>query len=189
MTGSSDFARDYQLVSDWVASHGSAQGSVTYVNQIQDLCDRTAGQVEAAARTDQGIHVVKGFVAERMHVGTYNLDLARQSRLDLGNEAHLTTPGSTADVTFGIAGADPVQAKYYGTAPATALAISDAKYEGMGKVVQADQIDDVRQATRRWADQFADGDPGTSPAVPAYRRHRCRQIGPRRRPLPAADRT
>ena len=96
---------------------------------------------------------------EPWHAGTFNLDLARQGRLGQWNEAHLTAPGSPADIAFGIAGADPVQLKYYGTAPASAFAISNEKYQDMGKVVPADQVDDVRRTAHRWADQFADSDP------------------------------
>lgn len=159
MTGPSGFERDYRLVSDWVAAHGGERASVTYVDTIQHLCDMTAERVQEAAGTGRSVDFGKGFVAEPWHVGTYNLDLAREGRLDKWNEAHLTTPGSPADVAFGIAGADPVQLKYYGTAPATAFAISDEKYQGMGKVVPADQVDDVRRTAHRGEDQFADSDP------------------------------
>ena len=162
MTGPSDFARDYQTVSDWVTSQGAAQASATYVDMIQDLCDRTAGQVEAAARTDQGIHVVKGFAAERWHVGTYNLDMARLGRLDQWNEAHLTTPGSPADIAFGIAGADPVQLKYYRSAENTAKEMSDPRYHDMGKVGPADQIEGIRDVANQLADKNVDSRPHMS---------------------------
>ena len=159
MTGPTDFERDYRLVSDWVVSHEAAGASVTYVDQIQHQCDVIAERVQEAARTGRSVDFGKGFVSEAWHVGTYNLDLARQGHLTQGNEAHQTTPGSPADVVFGIAGADPTQMKYYGTAPETAFAISNEKYQHMGKVVPAEQAEDVRHTAAGWADQFADRDP------------------------------
>lgn len=128
-------------VDDWLAG-------------VQDAIDLASANLEQLGDhlSNKGEHFLKGDLAERWHEGTFNIDAAlRRSR------AHATQLGSnergSPDLLLsGEYGDRVVQSKYYRSADDTAKAVSSPDYEGMDKVVPADQVDGVRQRAQHLAD-------------------------------------
>ncbi|QFP75034.1 hypothetical protein [Deinococcus sp. AJ005] len=121
-------------------------------------------------RTGQGNPQKAGFRAEVHHEATFNADATRKG---LTVRAHRTTGGAAADlnVTQGDVVVARVQVKNCKTVARTTKAISAKKYDGMKKVVPADQADGVRGlASRRGVDglgqsNYADTSQNTSARV------------------------
>lgn len=99
--------------------------------------------------TDQANHHQAGFRAEHHHAATFNADAARKG---LNVRALLNKGGAPADLIIVGRGGQTlseVQVKNCKTAARTARSVSDSKYDGMGKVVPADQADQVRDLAGR----------------------------------------
>ena len=98
-----------------------------------------------------------GRLAEIHHSGSFNANAARSGMSHLkavtGSQAGLpTAPHDISMLRHGVE-AGQAQVKYHGTAPRTTFQISAKKYDGMQKIVPADQADRVRHiAGRRGVD-------------------------------------
>jgi len=98
-----------------------------------------------------------GRLAEEMHATTFNVDAAAKRLNDLKavTGAANGTPTAAADLTImnGSKAVDAVQVKYHATPAGTTIHISDAKYDGMQRVVPSDQAARVRElASKRGVD-------------------------------------
>lgn len=93
--------------------------------------------------TKQGNAQQAGFRAEAHHEATFNADAARKG---LRVRIRTSRPGAAADlqVMDGQSVVAEVQVKNCRSVARTTKAISDGKYDGMQKVVPADQVDGVR---------------------------------------------
>ncbi len=98
-----------------------------------------------------------GRLAEELHAATFNADAAARGLQGLRATTGAASGSATAaaDVTITRAGrvVDQAQVKYHATPQATTFEVARARYDGMQRVVPADQVEAVRDlAARRGAD-------------------------------------
>ncbi len=155
------FQRNYdRLAGESAAGLGAAAQSVDYVGQVREALAALERDVVNAADTGQDVHYAKGFAAEAWHAQTFNVDAIRQGMAGDAWTPQETTQATRAqDIAFGMAREDPAQLKYYGSGEDTAKAISRPDYEGLGKVVPSDQVDEVRTAAARLSNANAETRP------------------------------
>jgi len=103
-----------------------------------------------------------GFIAEAFHTGSYNYDsfLKNSSaKATIGPPNHLTSDVRVTDSTGQI---HDHQLKYYKTPNSTMNSISDPKYDGVGKVVPQDQINDIKYGAQKASENVRNIDQGNS---------------------------
>ncbi len=114
--------------------------------------------------TNQSLDVQQGFVAEAHHVGSFNIEAAAKGEnnyratRDVGTnndpvaDIHIKTPDGTTKH----------QVKFYKNGEKTAAALSPAKYDGIGKIVPKDQVQNVKTAAGKQAKRNQETRPNVS---------------------------
>lgn len=134
----------------WNQVQGDAlnQALSEYRKGIKDAISQKNGKF-----TSQTIDVQQGFAAEAHHAGSFNIEAAAKGQnnhratLDVGThndpvaDIHVVTPDGTTKH----------QVKFYQDGEKTAGALSPGKYDGVGKIVPKDQVDSVKEASRKQA--------------------------------------
>ncbi len=134
-----DRARDHVGAQDG-AMHGAAYADAVdgAIAVFSKMLDEVAAQYR-----NNSLHSAKGFLAEVFHVGAFNVDAARSGLHEVRAERLGGNGPADARLHVGHSHVD-YQVKYHRDAGATAKALSDPQYAGMGKVAPADQLDGVQ---------------------------------------------
>lgn len=145
----SDFQKGYQAALDHFFGEAIGQQVASYGDRVEASVEELIRDMEKVAVNEKGLHYAKGDVAELWHAGTMNLDAVRR-----GIDVEAFAPRDTSPIDVALRGDGyglAAQLKFYGSADATAKAISDPKYQDLEKVVPADQLEGVREAALRLA--------------------------------------
>lgn len=135
----------------------------------QALADYGKGIQEAISLksggfTNQSMDVQQGFAAEAHHVGSFNIEAAAKGEnnyratRDVGThndpvaDIHIKTPDGTTKH----------QVKFYKDGEKTAAALSPQKYDGIGKIVPKDQVQDVKTVASKQAKRNQETRPNVS---------------------------
>lgn len=152
-------ARSFQAAYDDAVGHaasgGSAATAALHSHQVQAAVESAWAQLQRvvdryAANPDPSL---RGFIAEAHHAGTFNIEAVRRGSVARAELLQRTDRGSPDIRVTGASGELEVQVKYTSVADRTASKSSHRSYEGMGKVVPADQLDEVRAAAMSRAHQ------------------------------------
>src|SRR5208283_1537609 len=150
------FRKSYRAVEESFGSFVGASESDVYVDKVQSSID------EAVRRLDETVRIfskpncppdtLKGFLFETWHAETFNVDVTRQGGAPLRayNPQATTGPDTSKDILIKDDVGSTIsewQLKCYKHADETAKALSDPKYEGMGKVGPSDQLDAIKQSS------------------------------------------
>lgn len=150
----SSFERGYQAVADQINGELVGREISDFAARVESSVEELIRDMSKVAQNEKNLHYAKGDVAELWHAGTLNLD-ATQRHLDV--RAYAPRDVSPIDIAMrGDGHGEAAQLKFYGSAEATAQAISDPKYAGLDKVVPADQLEGVREAAKRLANHHHD---------------------------------
>jgi hypothetical protein len=153
-------------------SVGAAVGSMQaddYVHQVEDAIELAKEQLDqsAADKLNLDTAYLKGFLAEKWHEGTFNIDAARLDQTGYKASALEINRGLGREVDLRIT--DPHgevrdwQLKYYNAPNKTAAALSRPDYDGLGKIGPADQIDTGGKDVAYYASRQADRNVLTRP--------------------------
>ena len=155
MTPADPFREAFDKVApQYAAATVASQNAADYVSQIESEIDRLQELLASVVDNEKSIDFAKGDAAEMWHEGTANIDAARQG-LDPTALALRESVLDGADVTIGDSSDEiSAQLKYYGDAASTARAIGTPGYDGMQRVVPADQVDGAREWLLDRADQM-----------------------------------
>ncbi len=131
--------------------------AISGLNELQNdflnaALDGYSQQIKATLMTkagnasQQSLAIKQGFVAEAHHVGSYNIEAAakgqnnhRAALCDAGDpikDIRITSPEGTTDF----------QLKFYESGEKSAKAFNHGRYDEVGKIVPADQIDAAKAA-------------------------------------------
>ena len=126
--------------------------SSEYAIEVEKAIDKAHAALrnEASHRANVSVDYLKGWLAEQWHAETLKVSGAARGRSDVW--ANVPGDNGPGDVQFGDSTAfREAQVKYWKSGEDTAKAISSPKYEGMEKVVPADQLGPVKEAAERLA--------------------------------------
>lgn len=147
---------EFQLAANTFLADQSATDAAGYVASVEMELDKFADTLLAMALNAKDLHYAKGDLAEGFHAGTFNVDAARSH---LGIRAEMPRDTSVNDIIFPGTDHSAAQLKYYRTAQDSTTAVSHPHYDGMAKVVPADQLDEVRLIAERLAAKNAETRP------------------------------
>jgi len=142
---------------DIVAAGSSFEPAVRGVNGVRAAREGAARLQEVAEQwQNTSPERLAGRLAEELHATTFNIDAATKGiPLKAVTGTASGTPTAPADLTI-LKGSRPVaaaQVKYHVTPESTTFHVSDVKYDGMQRVVPADQVARVRDlASKRGVD-------------------------------------
>lgn len=138
-----DFERGYHnFAKNADGFYGVFKGN-EYVGKVENALNETINAMKKTTdvKFNSKDTFIKGFVAEDWHSGTFNVDIAVKGGKDTCAEV-IKTNHQVNDIIIKHQGKEfGVQVKFYKNAEATAKAISDPKYDSVGKVVPLDQVD------------------------------------------------
>ncbi|WP_445673090.1 hypothetical protein [Pseudomonas inefficax] len=119
---------------------------------------------DAGVITTQSLDVQQGYAAEAHHTGSYNIEAAgkgannHRATMDVGRrhdpvtDIRINTPNGSKDY----------QLKFYQDGKESATAFNHGKYEDVGKIVPADQLEEARTTAKNRADTNAQSRPEVS---------------------------
>lgn len=150
-----------QFQSAWNQMQNEAlnQALADYGKGIQEAISLKSGGF-----TNQSMDVQQGFAAEAHHVGSFNIEAAAKGEnnyratRDVGThndpvaDIHIKTPDGTTKH----------QVKFYKDGEKTAAALSPQKYDGIGKIVPKDQVQDVKTVASKQAKRNQETRPNVS---------------------------
>ncbi|MEL7660361.1 hypothetical protein [Acetobacterium wieringae] len=139
-----DFERGYQFLAESTVAFSGANKGSDYVSSVQEALNKTIDEMKSTTidvKINSKDAFIKGFVAEDWHAGTFNADVAAKggktifAAVDKSNH-------QVNDIIINNNGQETgFQLKFYNSAEATAKAISDSKYDNVGKVAPSDQVE------------------------------------------------
>lgn len=153
-----DFQRDYRRVATTAATSQLASDEAqAYCEKVQAQLDQVVDSLTRNAATNRPEASARGFAAEEYHIGTHNVEMsARGQQPEAHKGASFHDP---ADISFGEHHTDPVQVKYYDDPTVAARVLSQAKYDGMDRLVQPEMVEQVRAEALRLAEETRITDP------------------------------
>lgn len=114
--------------------------------------------------TNQSMDVQQGFVAEAHHVGSFNIEAAAKGENNYRATRNVGTYNDpVADIHINTPdGTTKHQVKFYKDGKKTAAALSPQKYDGIGKIVPQDQVNEVKTAAGKQAKRNQETRPNIS---------------------------
>jgi hypothetical protein len=132
------------------AFEGAARG-LDAVRAAKDGASRLLEVAEQFQNTTS--EQLAGRVAEELHATTFNIDAASKGLRGLRATTTAANGAGTAAADIVITNngivTDAAQVKYHGTPAATTFHIADTKYDGMQRIVPADQKERVQELARK----------------------------------------
>ena len=140
------FRKDFRNTVDYFSGRDAAIRSVSYADGIQAEIDKCVSTMQRLVENNKDIKWAKGDVAEAWHAGTYNIDATRK-HLETRAEAPRDHSPTDIVVRNGLGDEHRYQVKYHQDPLVNLEALSDKKYDGLGKIAPeghtiADGIDD-----------------------------------------------
>ncbi|WP_420389608.1 hypothetical protein [Marinobacter sp.] len=133
---------------------GYVHGTMTadsYVRSVDDAISKAFNELQKEATRRQNVKVdyAKGNFAETWHAETFNVSAAARNKPHIAAEA-LTNNKTGQDIRYGAEGDKFFsELKYHKTGSDTAKAISNPEYNGGGKIVPSDQLEEVVKNARQ----------------------------------------
>lgn len=150
------FEEGYSYVAKNIGGVMGTVESVQYVTNVQSTVDEALDTLrrEAYHRINVSDDYLKGWLAEQWHSETFKVSASARGRSDIW--AVVPGDNKAGDIRYGDATTSyEAQIKYMKNGTVTAKAISNPKYDAMGKVVPSDQLDDVRAAAGSKAEEIS----------------------------------